>query len=232
MQGYKHYSFDLWMTLIKSNPLFKIERSQFFFINFNTKKKSLEAVALIFRQVDLMCNALNEKTGKNIDSDEMYLMVISMINDFENHFNKIDLVDLNKQMDNLFFNYMPTFYNDETIISLDKLKQQTNGTFNISSNTGFVKGSNLKKVLMHLKIADYFDFQIYSDEIGLSKPDIDFFNLMIDKTKNLPVNKNILLNEIVHIGDNINADIAGAALAGIKSIQINSNNLTISSLLK
>ncbi|RZL31784.1 MAG: HAD family hydrolase, partial [Pedobacter sp.] len=27
MAFYKHYSFDLWLTLIKSNPTFKLERT-------------------------------------------------------------------------------------------------------------------------------------------------------------------------------------------------------------
>ena len=63
MAFYKHYSFDLWLTLIKSNPRFKQERTSYFYEKFNTKNKSIEEVALIFRQVDLMVNAINEKTG-------------------------------------------------------------------------------------------------------------------------------------------------------------------------
>ncbi len=33
MQEIKHYSFDLWFTLIKSNPKFKEERAKFFHRN-------------------------------------------------------------------------------------------------------------------------------------------------------------------------------------------------------
>ena len=73
MQFYKHYSFDLWLTLIKSNPNFKKERALFFHKNFNSKKKNIEEIEKIFRQVDIICNSINEKTGKNIDADEMYL---------------------------------------------------------------------------------------------------------------------------------------------------------------
>jgi putative hydrolase of the HAD superfamily len=75
---YQHYSFDLWLTLIKSNPYFKIERTKIFHRDFNPAGKSIDDVARAFRQVDLMCNAVNERTGKNIDADEMYLMVISI----------------------------------------------------------------------------------------------------------------------------------------------------------
>ena len=32
---HEHYSFDLWLTLIKSNPLFKPARIEYFFENYN-----------------------------------------------------------------------------------------------------------------------------------------------------------------------------------------------------
>ncbi|RYD21052.1 MAG: HAD family hydrolase, partial [Spirochaetia bacterium] len=72
MKKYKHYSFDLWMTLIRSNPAFKLERTRFFYQHFNCKEKTLEEVGLVFRQIDVMCNAINEKTGGNIHAEEMY----------------------------------------------------------------------------------------------------------------------------------------------------------------
>jgi putative hydrolase of the HAD superfamily len=227
----KHYSFDLWMTLIKSNPAFKMERAKFFYKNFNNRNKTIEEVIFVFRQVDLMCNAINEKTGKNIDAEEMYLMVVSMINDFDMSFAKIDLLWLYTKMEELFFNYLPTVYSVDTVSSLDKIRQKSNCTFNISSNTAFVKGKTLKTVLSHLGLSDFFEFQLYSDEIGLSKPCTQFFESMIREIKVIGVNKNILLQEIVHIGDNAKADIDGALLAGIKAFQINSNNSTIVSLL-
>ncbi len=225
MPYFKHYSFDLWLTLIKSNPLFKTERTQFFFDNFNATHKSLDEVALIFRQVDVMCNTINEKTGKNIDADEMYLMVINMINNFNNNFDSIDTEKLYQQMETLLFKHLPFLYNSETITVLEHLKQNANCTMNILSNTGFIKGQTLRKVLAQIGLSPFFDFQFYSDEEQLSKPNPKFFNLMLDKVRYLP------LNEIVHVGDNPKADIAGANLMGIKSVLINSNLLTINTLI-
>src|SRR5690348_14119191 len=43
MQGtILHYSFDLWLTLIRSNPAFKRERAQYFFHHHNGKAKPVE----------------------------------------------------------------------------------------------------------------------------------------------------------------------------------------------
>lgn len=230
MSIYKHYSFDLWMTLIKSNPVFKSERAKLFHKNFNAGKKSLEEVTAIFRQVDLMCNAINEKTGKNIDADEMNLMVIAMMNDFSAAFADVDLDELYTDTEKLLFNYMPMVYSDETITALNSLKQN-NTSFNIASNTAFIKGCSLKRVLAHLELESFFDFQLYSDEIGVSKPNKEFFELVLNQVNNIYLKNQISLKDIVHIGDNPKADIEGAQSVGINSILINSNSTTILSLL-
>lgn len=231
MISFKHYSFDLWLTLIKSNPTFKLERAKFFYKNFNSCNKTIEEVISVFRKVDTMCNAINEKTGKNIDGDEMYLMVISLLNGVDTSFNNIDMEMLYNEMDSLLFNYMPVVYCMDTINILNRIKEKDDCTFNISSNTAFIKGKSLRKVLTNLQLSPFFEFQIYSDEIGLSKPDKQFFEKMLQGVHNIYPEKNIALNQIVHIGDNPVADIEGAATVGIKSRLINSNNLTISSLL-
>jgi putative hydrolase of the HAD superfamily len=230
MPYYQHYSFDLWLTLIKSNPEFKIQRTKIFHRDFNPSNKSIDEVARIFRQVDLMCNAVNENTGKNIDSDEMYLMVISLINDNRLNIKDIDTGKLYKDMETLLFNYLPVPYSPVTIEVLDHLKNKSGGTFSLLSNTGFIKGLTLKKVLTELKIYQYFDFQLYSDEAGMSKPNPAFFELMLQNIKRVNHPKQINLNNIIHVGDNPVTDVEGANAAGIKSMLINSNNQDITSL--
>ncbi|OJV22434.1 HAD family hydrolase [Dyadobacter sp. 50-39] len=228
MKYYKHYSFDLWLTLIKSNPNFKEKRTLFFYENYNFHKKPLNEVGTIFRKVDLMCNAINEKTGKNIDSSEMYLMVISIINDYTISFDDIDLDYIACKMQDLLFEYMPLIYCSETKAVLEYLKATKGNTLSILSNTGFIPGKLLRSVLKHICIDMYFDFQIYSDEVGLSKPNKDIFKLMVNK---ITENRQILLSEIVHIGDNVRADVIGANSLGIQSILINSNNNSITSII-
>lgn len=230
MPYYQHYSFDLWLTLIKSNPEFKIQRTKIFYRDFNPSNKSIDEVARVFRQVDLMCNAVNENTGKNIDSDEMYLMVINLINDNRLNIKDIDTGKLYKDMETLLFNYLPVPYSPVTIEVLDHLKNKSGSTFSLLSNTGFIKGVTLKKVLSELKIDQYFDFRLYSDEAGMSKPNPAFFELMLQNIKRVNHPKQINLNNIIHVGDNPVTDVEGANAAGIKSMLINSNNQDITSL--
>lgn len=230
MSCYLHYSFDLWLTLIRSNPAFKEQRIQYFHRFYNEKGKSIDEITQIFRLVDLMCNGINERTEKNIDADEMYLMVISMIHDNDIDLHKIDINSVNQDMDDLLFNYLPEVYSDKTIMVVESLKNKPDITLSILSNTGFIKGNTLRKVVKKLGLSIFFDFQLYSDEEGLSKPNIHLFQQVITKAGRLrkePIN----FSEIVHVGDNPVADIFGAKRAGINSILINSGNGTILDLI-
>lgn len=229
MRIYKHYSFDLWLTLIKSNPAFKLERTRYFHQHLNSKRKSMDEVALVFRQVDLMVNAINEKTGKNVDADEMYLMVISIINDYDFNFHDLDLEALYQQMEVLLLHHMPLIYCNNCLEVLSAIKGNGKTSTNILSNTGFIKGHTLRKVINHLGIDEFIDFQLYSDEVRMSKPNSSFFQLMID-TIDREKHPDLALHEIIHVGDNPLADIRGAQQMGIDSMLIHSNNLSISNL--
>ena len=229
MQFYKHYSFDLWLTLIKSNLQFKTERTKIFHAQYNPLNKSFEEVATIFRQVDLMCNSMNEKTGKNIDAEEMYLMVISLINNFDPSFKDINPAQLYLDMEQLIFNYLPVVYSENTKDTLARLTASGQSTLSLLSNTGFIKGTTLRTILKELELDQYLDFQLYSDEHRLSKPNLKFFELMlshIDRNKHTELE----LYEIVHVGDNPAADFDGARALGIHSVLINSNDQTITCL--
>lgn len=228
---YQHYSFDLWLTLIRSNPLFKEERTKYFHQKFNHQHKTVEEVAFIFRQVDLMVNAVNEKTGKNLDADEMYFMVISLLNEGMLLLQDINWIALEEEMESLLFKHLPLIYSDETVIMLQHIRQNGENTASILSNTGFIRGKTLRKALKKLNLESYFDFQLYSDEVGMSKPNPEFFKLMLNQITAIRKTEHVDLNQIIHIGDNEIADVKGANAVGIKSLLVNSNNQTIYSLI-
>jgi putative hydrolase of the HAD superfamily len=230
MPIFKHYSFDLWLTLIKSNPTFKIERAKYFYTHYNFLNKPLAEITAVFRKVDLMVNSINERSGLNIDAEEMYLMVISIINDYSTDFSDIDISELYLKMELLLLENMPFIYCSESLAVLHRLKESGNSTTSLLSNTGFIKGITLRKILQHLKLDQALDFQLYSDEVRMSKPNPKFFQLMLDT---IDRNKHVSIkpHEILHVGDNPVADCFGAECLGIKSLLINSNHLKISHLL-
>jgi len=227
MIAYKHYSFDMWLTLIRSNLQFKQQRARYFHHKHNSLQKPLEEIERIFRQVDLLCTSVNEATGKNIDADELYLIVIGLINDGQASLHDIDLETLFADMDELLFKYLPILYSDDTAQVLAQLKQP-GVTMSILSNTGFIKGNSLRQVIQKLGIAQYFDFQLYSDEAGLYKPNKAFFERMLSEIAAI---RDIRLQDIIHIGDNPRTDVYGAGQVGINSMLVNSNNIGINKLV-
>ncbi|WP_220100792.1 HAD family hydrolase [Chitinophaga oryzae] len=231
MNKYQHYSFDLWLTLIRSNPSFKRERTKFFFDHFNRRQKTLEEVERIFRRIDVMTNAINEKTGGNIDTDTLHLMVISEMNDHQYDFETVDLQALYNEMEALVLQYQPTVYCSATAGVLRALHGRQDCTLSLLSNTAFIKGRTLRKVLQELELDQYLHFQLYSDETGVSKPNPEMFRLMLGSIANTRNGEVVMPQQIIHIGDNVKADIKGASEAGIHSLLVNSNNQCISSLL-
>lgn len=221
---YKHYSFDLWLTLIKSNPEFKIKRAEYFFNHFNRKKLTLSQVTEIIRKIDIMCNNINERTGKSIDALEMYAMILYELEYDMTHINLSELVSLYHNCQQIMEHYPPTIYSDETIPMLIKLKE-LGASLSILSNTGFINGQSLRTHLKRLNIEHLFDFMLFSDEVDMSKPNRHFFQLMIIKSGQLYKN-------ILHIGDSISADKVGADKAKINSLIIHGDTgLTIKNIL-
>ena len=142
-----HFSFDLWRTLIKSHPNFKKERAKHLHKNYNFSNKSLSEIEFIIRQTDLMCNGINEKTGGNLDAEEMYFMILYQINGDATVFGKVDMQQLYYEIELLIEKYTPLVYDENTISTLEQIKSKPHVTLNILSNTGFIKGKTLRKVL-------------------------------------------------------------------------------------
>lgn len=78
-------------------------------------------------------------------------------------------------------------------------------------NTGLTPGIVLRKLLAEEGVAEYFDLMLFSDEIGIRKPDPAIFRLAANSLKMEPT-------EIVHVGDNLKTDVWGAKKAGFKAI--------------
>ena len=83
-------------------------------------------------------------------------------------------------------------------------------------NTGITPANGLRKVLEDHDLEKYFNTMIFSNEVGIRKPDPEIFHLAADKLGVKP-------SETVHVGDNLKADVWGAKNAGFKTIFFDSN---------
>jgi len=110
---------------------------------------------------------------------------------------------------------VPPYLNSDTCEVLRWLKSR-NKLVGVICNTGLTPGFGLRRFLEDQGVAEYFDVMIFSDEVGIRKPDPRMFHLATKKLKAKPC-------EVVHVGDNLKTDVWGAKNAGFKAIYLSSD---------
>ena len=81
----------------------------------------------------------------------------------------------------------------------------------IVSDAIVTPGTELRRLLEHHQIVDYFTAFAFSDEVGHSKPHPEMFTTVLDNMQLEP-------DEVVHIGDRDHNDIKGAQTMGMRAI--------------
>lgn len=212
IQNYIHFSFDLWLTLIKSHKEFKPKRN-ILFKDFFDIKSTQEQVNQAIRYYDVLCTKISEKTGKHIDRNEIYLLILSQLGKDISKIDNVTLEEFSQETEQLFLKYKPELIYPNISNLFKKIKNE-NKTISILSNTAFILGKTLHKVLNEYELSSYFSFEIYSDELGLAKPNSEIFQILYEKINQIkPVDK----QKIIHIGDNQIADYNGAKNAGLQA---------------
>ena len=84
----------------------------------------------------------------------------------------------------------------------------------IASRVPVVALSNGNADLVRCGIERHFAFQVHAHEHGAAKPDAGFFLAACERLGSPP-------GEVLHVGDHVDADVRGAALAGLRSCWIN-----------
>jgi len=212
IDSYEHFSFDLWLTIIKSNPDFKAKRDTLF-RDFFSIDKDIDEVRKVIRKYDVLFNRISEKTGNHIEREEVFLLMLDVLGKDIETVDDNQLKQFFQQVDELFLNNKPVLLWGNIEELLIEIKEN-NKTASILSNTAFIHGDSLRKVLEHLGLADYFSFMIFSDEVKASKPNLRVFEIMFDKINDF---RTLEKKEILHIGDNKIADYEGAKTFGVNS---------------
>ena len=85
------------------------------------------------------------------------------------------------------------------------------------SNTGRTWGRFLRTIQDRLGVARYFDVRVFSDEVGIRKPSREIFHRALDALHASPASS-------VHVGDDVEADVAGARGAGMLAVWYNNGS--------
>lgn len=202
----KHISFDLWNTLISSNPLYDEARANHLASVFGVTP---EEARKVYKDTKYCADAVAEDSGKQMPSEMIYE---SLVMSFEpvagkDVTSKVDHLELRTDLEDLFA-ACPPDVNPELIAVLHGLHADG---FNLSigSNTNFIRGAVIEGVVMPQFPKGLFSFKVYSDMIGRAKPHDEFFRIVHQFSK---VKRT---SDILHIGDNQVCDIDGAKAVGM-----------------
>lgn len=220
--SFEHYSFDLWLTLIKSNPQFKIRRNILLRDFFSIDRK-IEEVGETVRRYDILSNTISESTGKHIYRGHIYCLILNELGLHITTDLKERLDEFTIEVDALFMEYKPILL-DSNLKSVFQEIISKGKTLSLLSNTAFLEGRALRNVLEYYELTDFFSFQLYSDEIGISKPNYAAFELVFQK---IAKQRSLSKKHIVHIGDNRKADYNGAINYGFNAILVDNYDVQI-----
>lgn len=223
----KHISFDFWLTLVQSNPAFKYKRAQLLAQFFHVQQTD-EMVFQTMKQWAKLFNQINEQVGRNLDPFESFLIILSQLGVQTELISNDQMEAFYQKMEDLFLSIPPSLIEEPTPHYLEALKND-GYTISLLSNTGFIRGRTLQKVMVQLDIAPYFDFCLFSDELRHSKPSAEVFHSLHQKVNEFRV---CAKEEILHLGDNEKADVAGAIRSGLQGHLIRTNGLNLKEVLK
>jgi putative hydrolase of the HAD superfamily len=107
---------------------------------------------------------------------------------------------------------VPPYLNPDARRVLQRLRER-NKRIGLICNTGHTPGFVLRQFLRKEGVAKYFDLMLFSDEVGIRKPNSEIFQIAAKKMDAEPC-------EAIHVGDNLRSDVWGAKNAGFKAIYL------------
>jgi FMN phosphatase YigB (HAD superfamily) len=218
MKDVKHISFDFWNTLGIANPEYARERSRIlaaFTLSLN-ENDGWEGHSIRY------CAQAYQAVKEEIDADTLNFGHIGLDGSFDFLIKWLEITPLHHEVQELKADLWKAFYEnppfilDDVLAKLREIKE-SGITLSIGSNTNFIPGKVIRESV--LDKLDLFDFYIFSDELGESKPSASFFS-DIHKTA-VYVHKGISPDSIVHVGDSKRFDYEPALKFGLKAGLVN-----------
>lgn len=201
----KTISFDLWNTLIQSNPAFLKARVDMIKHATTLSEKEIERTYKMFKS-DI--DSTFEKFGMQFTLNELYTMLHAQLQ-IDN--DKMSVDTFMRLYTTTFFDNMPTL--KDSVKEVLQYCKDNGYKMCIASNTVLIPPAMLRGVLSSYGIYDYFDFMVFSDEITCSKPNPQFF-------AQIHIQSKCLKRNIIHVGDSRITDIDGAMNYGFKTIVV------------
>jgi len=214
----KAVTFDLWETLLFDKDGADLERKT---IRCNQLCQVLRKSGwnISVKQVETALGQTNSSLMKIWDQN-LDVPHVEMIRIFLKHASQGKVTLRNPSLNSVSRAYIsvlhdvPPYVNPDAVETLQWLEKE-NMRVGIICNTGLTPGTELRKLLTNERIAQHFKIMLFSNEIGIRKPDKKIFDLAAQML-------NVRPQEMIHIGDNLKTDVYGAKNAGYHAIHLSS----------
>ncbi len=196
-----HISLDFWGTLATANPDFADARNERIAVATGVP---VEVVALEYTKLKRTLDQYAEESGPCLSPDRCWRGLMATLGQ-----GCVNPGYIRHHVE-ILFALNPPSIPEATVEQMNRLAVK-GVTFNIASNTNFISGAQIKRVL------DTFDipllFTLFSDELECSKPARYFFN---------EIKRRAPGKRLVHIGNDQKCDEKGALDAGLDAILVDS----------
>lgn len=208
---YKNYIFDLYGTLVdintdEDNPILWDKLSMFY--SFKGAKYSKEELKESYKnKVNKELSLIKNTNFPDFPLDKVFL---SLYEEKGVKVSKDTVLDTSHMFRILSIKYLRLY--DGVIEFLEELKRKNKKIYLLSNAQSLFTAYEMKV----LDIEKYFDGIIFSADLGICKPDGQFYNAILNKF-NLDKKNSIM------IGNDSLCDIEGAFNCGLDSLYIHSN---------
>jgi len=212
----KAVTFDLWETLLFEKNGWNLRRTNARCESIAQTmgkfgiKISVEQLALAFKKVAFWLESV-WRTNSEVTHLDQIRFIIETASSGLITIKEEWIDDLSSAYVSPFFEVAP-YLNPDASKVLQWLKDR-NKLAGLICNTGLTPGVGLRRFLAREGLAEHFDLMLFSDEVGIRKPNPKMFQIATQRLKVKPY-------EIVHIGDNLKSDVWGARNAGFKAIYL------------
>ncbi len=214
-------SFDIWDTLLKSNPNYRDRRTDVIGRNLIGEKYDPIAVNAAVAEVKRIMDDNAVSDGKQYGFLERINAIYEMLDPAIRIPELTDEVRdrVYEQKADIMRQYPPVLLEEcipAVFQSLKRILCSDLSSMKIAliSNTGFIDGVHMRVALETLGLMQYVDYALFSNEINMSKPNPEVFQMLMQQSGLKPQN-------ILHVGDNHKADYGGATAVGAYALHLN-----------
>ncbi len=200
-------SYDIWRTLLKPDPAYAPRRAELV-AGYLGVSRCVSTVAAALKEASSELDAKMDETGEQFGFAPRIELTAAKLGLAKP---SADLIaSLEESVNDAHLELAPTLM-EPNLVDLFVRHWDEGRMTAVISNTGITSGKVLRDLLAVRGLLQYIDIALFSDEVGVAKPNEEIFVELIKRAE-------VFAAEIVHVGDNRKADYAGATHAGLNAL--------------